>query len=122
MSGALIGWLPLGRPVQLDDGRRLTMDAGSLDDWAHSFDLVPVLLAHDPHKPIGWVTKARLKSDCLYLYGELDDTFDPHSRAAGHVIRCGIVQGLSPLVTKSQSTRIYGDGKWGRGRCTPSLS
>ncbi|WP_235498893.1 hypothetical protein [Knoellia sp. Soil729] len=52
MSGALIRWLPLGRPVQLDNGRHLTMDAGSVDDWARSLDLVPVLLKHDPHRPV----------------------------------------------------------------------
>jgi hypothetical protein len=34
----------------------------------------------------------------LYLFGELDDAFDPRTRAVGHVIRSGIVQALSPLV------------------------
>jgi hypothetical protein len=53
--------------------------------------------------------------DCLYLFGELDDNFDPHSRAAGHVIRSGIVQGLSPLVSRRQGSRVYGDERWGEG-------
>ena len=57
MSGALIGTMPLGRPVRLDSGRILVMDAGSVDDWAHSVDLVPVLMGHDKHRPVGWVTK-----------------------------------------------------------------
>ena len=94
MSGPLVGWLPLGRPVQLDDGRHLTMDPVSVDGWAHTVDLVPGLMGHDPHRPVGWVTKALLERDFLLLFGELDDTFDPHSRAADHVIRSGIVQGL----------------------------
>jgi len=80
MSGALIGWLPLGRPVRLADGRHLALDAGSVDDWAHDLDVVPVLLGHDPRKPVGWVTKARVKLDRLYLFGELDDAFDPPAR------------------------------------------
>lgn len=115
MSGPLIGWLPLGKPVQADSGRHLLMDAGSVDDWAVSLDLVPVLLGHDPHRPVGWVTRARVTTCCLYLFGELDDTFDPRSRAAGHVIRSGIVQGLSPLVTTHPGSRVYGDGRWGSG-------
>ena len=54
MSGALIGWLPLGRRVQLNNGRDLVMDVGSVDEWAHTVDVVPVLLNHDPRRPVGW--------------------------------------------------------------------
>ena len=48
MSGRLVGRLPLGTPVRLDNGKWLSMDANGVDEWVHSVELVPVLLNHDP--------------------------------------------------------------------------
>ncbi|KRE42832.1 hypothetical protein ASG74_10710 [Knoellia sp. Soil729] len=58
-----------------------------------------------------------MSTRCLYLFGELDDTFDPRSRAAGHVIRSGIVQGpVAPGDQKAgQGSSVYADGRWGPG-------
>ena len=112
----LLGTIPLGRAIQLDDGRQWTvLEARSLDEWRYDAPGTAVLFDHDPMRPVGWVTKAVLHREQLHLYGEPDDTFNPLSQGCTRLIRAGITNGLSPLLVTSQGHREFANHTSGIG-------
>jgi len=65
----------------------------SLTEWRSGKKRVPVLLQHDPTKPIGLILELREDDRGLYMLCELVDTAD--GRDAATLLKRGVIDGLS---------------------------
>ncbi|MBA2952198.1 hypothetical protein GON03_19460 [Nocardioides sp. MAH-18] len=112
-----MGVIPLGGHVELRGGRLLEIVPETLEDFLDDgpSGTTPVLLEHDPTRPLGWVTNVRTKHHRLLVYGDLDTAY-PYAKAAERLIRSRTMYGLSPMVMTQNADRLYAPtGAWGRG-------
>lgn len=103
---ALMGVVPLNRTITMpDSGRTYVLDAHHLDDWARGDFEIPMTWRHDLNRGSGWITRAKLTRDHLFLHGEWDDGFDPFAGTCRSLIKTRAVTGLSITMLKYQGER-----------------
>ena len=108
----LLGSLPMGRSVEVGPGRSVHLSPETLEEWAATAKLTPVVENHDPTKVLGWCTRVSFnrKQARALFWGELDG---PDARRVARLVKARMFDGLSPHIRSHRGEVFYPySGRW----------